>query len=131
MKEEKIEKLDLNLAPAAKKFSVLEAYGENLTKKKYITNPAIAREKEIKEMILILLTPEKSAMLVGKAGIGKTAIVEGLSYLMGLGEVPDAIKKYEIIKINISALLGQSMSEGQSENRMQLLVDEMGEKYER
>ena len=45
---------------------MLETYGENLSRKSYITNPAIGRDKEIKEMILILLTPEKSAMLVGK-----------------------------------------------------------------
>ena len=62
------------------KISMLEKYGENLTKKVYITDPAIAREEEIKQCILTLLTPEKSALLVGKPGIGKTAIVEGLAY---------------------------------------------------
>lgn len=111
-----------------KKYSILETFGENYTKKEYVTNPAIAREKEIKEMILILLTPEKSALLVGKAGIGKTAIVEGLGYLMQKGEVPDAIKNFELIKINISSLLGTSVSEGQNENRLQLLVDEIKER---
>ena len=63
-----------------KKFSLLESYGENLTLKNYITDPAIARDEEIKESILVLLTPEKGALLVGKPGIGKTAIVEGLAY---------------------------------------------------
>ena len=56
-------------------FSVLDRYGEDITKKTYITNPAIARENEIRQLILTLLTPDKSAVLVGKAGIGKTAIV--------------------------------------------------------
>ena len=125
MKEENIEKLDLDITPAGKRFSILETFGEDFTKKKYITNPAIAREKEIKEMMLILLTPEKSALLVGKAGIGKTAIVEGLGYLMELGEVPVALKKYQLIKVNVSSLLGESVSEGQNENRLQLLVDEI------
>lgn len=108
-----------------KKYSILETFGENYTKKEYVTNPAIAREKEIKEMILILLTPEKSALLVGKAGIGKTAIVEGLGYLMQRGEVPDALKNFELIKINITSLLGTTEIDGQEENRLQLLVDEI------
>lgn len=50
------EVLDFN--ESKKSFSVLETYGENLSRKSYITNPAIGRDKEIKEMILILLTPE-------------------------------------------------------------------------
>lgn len=109
-----------------KSFSVLETYGENLSKKTYITDPAIGRDKEIKEMILILLTPEKSAMLVGKPGIGKTAIVEGLAYRMQKGEIPDAIKGYEIIKVNVSSLLGNVQGEGGVvENKLQILVDEL------
>ncbi len=114
----------LNFEP--KKFSILETYGENLTNKKYITDPAIGRDKEIKDVLLILLTPEKSAMLVGKPGIGKTAIVEGIAYRMQKGEVPDAIKKYSIIKVNISSLLGSvENASGVSENKLQILVDEL------
>ena len=56
--------------------SILDIYGEDLTAKEYVTNPAIKRDEEIMKMIMILLTPEKSALLIGKAGIGKTAIVE-------------------------------------------------------
>jgi len=109
-----------------KKFSVLETYGENLKKKFYITNPAIGREKEIKETLLILLTPEKSAMLVGKPGIGKTAIVEGIAYKMQQGDVPPALMNYEIIKVNISSLLGNVQNnEGVNENKLQILVDEL------
>ena len=51
--------------------SILEKYGENLTLVKYITNPAIARDKELKELVMVLLTPEKSACLVGKPRHGK------------------------------------------------------------
>ena len=47
-------------------FSILKRYGENYTDKEYITNPAIGRDEQIKELILVLLTPEKSAVLVGK-----------------------------------------------------------------
>lgn len=107
------------------KVSILETYGENLSKKEYVTNPAIGRDSEIEQAIMILLTPEKSALLVGKAGVGKTAIVEGIGYRMKNGLIPNALKNYELIKVNISALLGETQSEGRTENRLQLLVDEL------
>ena len=81
--------------------SMIERYWENLTSKEYITDPAIARDEEIKQMILTLLTPEKSALLVGKPGIGKTAIVEGLAYRIKNKNVPIALQNWEVIKINI------------------------------
>ena len=105
--------------------SMLQRYGENLTDKEYITDPAIAREDEIKQSILTLLTPEKSALLVGKPGIGKTAIVEGLAYRIQRGMVPNALMGWEIIKINITSLLGTTNSGGQTENRIDLLVKEL------
>ena len=112
-----------------KKFSVLENYGENLKTKTYITDPAIGRDREIKEALIILLTPEKSALLVGKAGIGKTAIVEGIGYRMQKGEVPDALKDYDLIKVNISSLLGNVQTDtGVSENMLELLIEELKHK---
>ncbi len=110
------------------KISMLNKYGENLTKKTYITDPAIARDEEIKQCILTLLTPEKSALLVGKPGIGKTAIVEGLAYRIQTGQVPKALEGWEIIKINITSLLGTTQNEGQVENRVDLLVKELSTK---
>ena len=107
------------------KVSILDTYGENLCKKEYVTNPAIGRDKEIEQAIIILLTPEKSALLVGKAGVGKTAIVEGIGYRMKNGDIPNALKGYELIKVNISSLLGETISNGNSENKLQLLVDEL------
>ena len=107
------------------KISMLERYGVDLTAKEYITDPAIARDDEIKQVILTLLTPEKSALLVGKPGIGKTAIVEGLAYRIKKGLVPDALKGYSLIKINITSLIGSTNSEGQLENRVDLLVREL------
>ncbi len=108
--------------------SMLERYGENLTAKNYITDPAIGREQEIKQIILTLLTPEKSALLVGKPGIGKTAIVEGLAYRIIKGYVPDALLNYEIIKINITSLMGSETVSGIAENRIDLLVRELATK---
>ena len=109
-----------------RKLSILDTYGENLSKKEYVTNPAIGRDKEIEQTIEILLTPEKSALLVGKAGVGKTAIVEGIGYRMVTGNIPNALKPYQLIKVNITSLLGETkMEDGQTENRLQLLVDEL------
>lgn len=108
--------------------SMLERYGEDLTEREYITDPAIGRDSEIKQMILTLLTPEKSALLVGKPGIGKTAIVEGLAYRIVKGYVPDVLLNYRIIKINISSLIGSASINGETENRMDLLVRELATK---
>ena len=106
-------------------FSIIKNYGEDLTARNYITNPAIGREDEINKMILSLITPDKGALLVGKPGIGKTAIVEGLGYKIQNGLVPDALKGWKIIKINITSLLGSSVSGTQSENRLELLIQEL------
>ncbi len=106
-------------------FSVLKTYGEDLTLKNYITNPAIAREEEIKKLMIVLLTPEKSGLLVGKPGIGKTAIVEGLAYLIQQNKVPDALKGYHIIKVNSTSLLGKMMINGKEEMMISLLVQEL------
>ena len=109
-----------------KRRSVLEKYGENLSTKNYITNPAIARENEIEKTILTILTPDKSAILVGKAGIGKTAIVEGIAYKIQNNDVPDAIKGYDIIKVNTSSLLGKYVTEdGSEELKINVLLNEL------
>ncbi len=108
-------------------FSVIRQYGEDLTEKVYITNPAIAREEEIKRLMLVLMTPEKSALLIGKPGIGKTAIVEGLAYQIQKNQVPDVLKEYRIIKLNSTSLLGAIQVQGKSELIIQLLVNELKE----
>lgn len=102
---------------------LLERYGENFTERKYITNPAIGRDEEIKQLILILLTPEKSGILVGKPGIGKTAIVEGLGYRIQKGEVPDALKGYSIWKLNTASLIG--VMPGTNEPKITMLLNEI------
>lgn len=107
------------------KFSILERYGENYTEKEYITNPAIGRDKQIKELLLVLLTPEKSAVLIGKPGVGKTAIVEGLAYRIEKNDVPDILKGYTIINIKTASLLG-TMPNGES--KVQVMIDELKER---
>ena len=107
------------------KFSVLQAYGENLTDKQYVTNPAISRDEELKKAILILLSPEKSLVLTGPAGVGKTALVEGIAYKILNNDIPDALKNFEIYKINTSSLLGKYNNEGIEESKLQTLIDEL------
>ena len=104
------------------KISILARYGEDFCSKDYITNPAIGRTEEIKQLILILLTPEKSAILVGKPGIGKTSIVEGLAYQLQRNNVPDALKGYRIVSVKTTSLLG-TLPNG--ETRLQTMIDEL------
>lgn len=121
--------MEYNPSPFSNRFSMLNTYAEDLSKKEYITNPAIAREEEIKKLILVLLSPEKSAVLTGKPGIGKTAIVEGLNYLIQRKEVPNALLNTKIYKINTSSLLGTYTSDGVEDSKLQLLINEiMGKK---
>lgn len=102
--------------------SILTRYADEMTSNNYITDPSIAREEEIKNLILVLLTPEKSAILVGKPGIGKTAIVEGLAYRIQKNMVPNVLLGYKIYRINTTALLG---NDGDSDNRVLSLVQEL------
>ena len=101
--------------------SILDRFADNLTEVTYITNPAVARDEEIKKLILVLLTPEKSAVLVGKPGIGKTAIVEGLAYRIQKNEVPEALQGYTIYRVNTTALINGNGEE----NRVLKLVEEL------
>ena len=109
--------------------SIIERYGDNFTSKTYITNPAIGRDEEIKEICLVLLMPDKSVILTGKPGIGKTAIVEGLAYRIQNDNIPDALKGYTIIKIDTQSLIGTVAHTG--DTRVQALIDELKtkEKY--
>ncbi len=102
--------------------SVISRYADEMTSNQYITDPSIAREEEIKKLVLVLLTPEKSPILVGKPGIGKTAIVEGLAYRIQKKMVPNVLLGFRIFRINTTALLGH---DGDGENRVLKLVQEL------
>ena len=102
--------------------SILEMYADEMTANTYITDPAVARDNEIKNLILVLLTPEKSAILVGKPGIGKTAIVEGLAYRIQKMQVPNVLMGYRIYRLNTTALLGNDET---GTNRVLRLVQEL------
>ncbi len=109
-----------------KRISILDTYGDNFQEKDYITNPAIGRDEQIKQLILILLTPDKSAVLIGKPGVGKTACVEGLAYRIQKGMVPDVLKDYQVIKVNTSALLGVDPVTGEA--KINNLIEEIKSK---
>lgn len=106
-------------------FSVLKNYGEDLTNKKYLTDPSISRDEELKKLMMVLLTPEKSAILIGKAGVGKTSIVEGLAYRILNNAVPVALQGHRVIKINSSALIGKINYNGREQLAITLLVEEL------
>ena len=116
-------KVEENFNIKSKRISMLQNYGENFQNNQYITNPAIGRDEQIKQLILILLTPDKSAVLIGKPGVGKTATVEGLAYRIQKGAVPDLLKDYQVIKLNTAALLGVDPVTGES--KVQTLIDEL------
>ena len=119
-------KVGENFDIKSKRISMLKNYGENFQENEYITNPAIGRDEQIKQLILILLTPDKSAVLIGKPGVGKTATVEGLAYRIQKGMVPDILKDYQVIKLNTAALLGTDPVTGES--KVQTLIDELKDK---
>ena len=123
LEEEFDKRVEKNFDIKKKRISILENYGENFQKNNYITNPAIGRDEQIKQLILILLTPDKSAVLIGKPGVGKTATVEGLAYRIQRNLVPDVLKGYQVIKVNTAALLGTDPVTGES--KVQTLIDEL------
>ena len=126
LEEEFDKRVEKNFDIKKKRISILENYGENFQKSNYITNPAIGRDEQIKQLILILLTPDKSAVLIGKPGVGKTATVEGLAYRIQRNLVPDVLKGYQVIKVNTAALLGTDPVTGES--KVQTLIDELKDK---
>jgi len=87
-------------------------------------DPVIGREKEIKRVIQILSRRKKNnVILLGKAGIGKTAIVEGLATAIVKKEVPLSLLDKIVLKIDISSILAGTKYRGEFENRFKTLVD--------
>ncbi|HGA1492599.1 TPA: AAA family ATPase, partial [Streptococcus suis] len=107
---------------------ILAKLGRNLTQdaREGKLDPVIGRNKEIQETSEILARRTKNnPVLVGDAGVGKTAVVEGLSQAIVNGDVPAAIKNKEIISIDISGLEAGTQYRGAFEENVQNLVDEV------
>ncbi len=104
----------------------LEQIGRNLTQeaRDRLLDPVIGRDKEIQETAEVLSRRTKNnPILVGEAGVGKTAIVEGLAQAIVEGNVPAAIKDKEIISIDISSLEAGTQYRGAFEENIQKLVE--------
>ncbi|MCK3943247.1 ATP-dependent Clp protease ATP-binding subunit [Streptococcus suis] len=107
---------------------ILAKLGRNLTQdaREGKLDPVIGRNKEIQETAEILARRTKNnPVLVGDAGVGKTAVVEGLAQAIVNGDVPAAIKNKEIISIDISGLEAGTQYRGAFEENVQNLVDEV------
>lgn len=76
-------------------------------------------------MELALITPDKSAILVGEAGVGKTAVVQGLAFKMKNNLVPEKLKGYEIVSINTSSLISGCERVGMVEERVNKVINEL------
>ena len=117
-------------ASGMKQDGVLAKLGRNLTAEAREGNldPVIGRNKEIQETSEILSRRTKNnPVLVGDAGVGKTAVVEGLAQAIVNGDVPAAIKNKEIISIDISGLEAGTQYRGSFEENVQNLVNEVKE----
>lgn len=96
---------------------------EQAKKNKY--DPVIRRDEQIQEVIEILSRRKKNnPVLIGPAGVGKTAIVEGLAQKIATGEVPDKMKDKHIIAININDMVAGSSLRGSFEERLKKVIDE-------
>ena len=96
---------------------------EHAKKNKY--DPVIGRDEQIQEVIEILSRRKKNnPVLVGPAGVGKTAIVEGLAQKIATGDVPDKMKDKHIIAININDMVAGSSLRGSFEERLKKVIDE-------
>ncbi len=113
-----------------KKKTILEDLGVDLTKKALEgkVDPVIGREKEIKRVLEILCRRCKNnPILIGEAGVGKTTIVEELSRLISLGEVPASLKNKKVISISMSSFVAGTKYRGEFEERMSKVLKEVEE----
>ena len=90
------------------------------------TDPVIGRKKEIERLINILARRTKNnPVLVGEAGVGKTAIVEGLAKRIVSGAVPDELKRKQILTLDLTLLISGTIYRGEFEARLKQIIDEV------
>ena len=110
------------------KYQVIEKYAKNLTTlaKQGKLDPVIGREKEIRRLMQVLSRRTKNnPVLIGEAGVGKTAIAEGLAQKIISGQVPQSLKDKEIIALDLGSLIAGTKYRGEFEDRIRALLKEL------
>ncbi len=113
---------------AESKYRSLEKYGHDLTElaRQGRLDPVIGRENEIKRVIQILSRRTKNnPVIIGDAGVGKTAIAEGLAQKITAEDVPDSLKGKKVVALDMGALVAGSKFRGEFEERLKAVLDEV------
>ncbi len=107
----------------------LDKYGEELTKLNYLSDPSVGRDDDIRRIEQILLYPErdKSIIITGEPGVGKTALVRGLAYRIKNGNVPSKLKGIRIYSIDNATMVAGTKYVGMLEEKMKNILDEVSE----
>lgn len=120
--------LMLSQAKSRKDKKILPTFTSDLVKqaKKNKLDPLIGRSKELKRVIKILNRRTKNnPVLVGEAGVGKTAIVEGLAQKIAWGDVPEGLKNKRVLSLDLSLILAGTKYRGQFEERIKRIIKEI------
>ncbi|MGC8757486.1 MAG: ATP-dependent chaperone ClpB [Caldisericaceae bacterium] len=110
------------------KYKALEKYGRNLVElaKNGSLDPVIGRDEEIRRTIQILSRRTKNnPILIGEAGVGKTAIVEGIAERIVSGDVPETLKDKVIFQLDMGAIVAGTKFRGEFEDRLKAVIDEI------